>query len=1189
METIKKYISREIEYDEKNLKKKKTLIDFISGKTQNIVLLADAGMGKSIELKNISEELKKINSEYNVCGPFDLCNYTDESIDEFIDFNKKNDTVLIFDGYDELLSDKISVFKRKLNTFISKNKEQIRNIVISSRTNFYSYSKQDSMINGSLDGFIEVKLLPITQIQINSIIEIEFGNNNNFMELIYKNKLQDITRIPFYLLNLIQIYKKENQIPSKAKLFNKLIEYNFTKDINKFNNVEEFQNQEFKIEKPLQKIAFSLQLLNQEFILNEDCHELLSTDEIKYINYSGIWSKDKSNSWKFIHALFREYLASEYMLDLKLEEIKKLIKYEEVPDMINLKWVNVLGFLFESDRYLYKNDLIEWILELDSVVLTNFDFDFLSDDKKSELLIKILENCKEKNLRIHLYELNIDKLCQYCSTKKVLDYLINELKNYQSINVLNNTLKILENFKLFYGEEEILRTILFGFCKNDNFDNYTKYSIILTLSNCKLFSNEVEKNIIKIFKDSKDSYIRAAIYKLIEKYSLQNKYLYILIDGIKNIDYRSPHFLADELFLLNNCICKIDNDEAIIQILKFFIENGMDYMIREEDILESLFSNLKKTCKENTEKIFCGICDCFEFDTYISNYFLSYIKDFLLSIGRLFDFYEYLLGKSLLLEYINIMDTQCIDDFIYKYKRDNVKFKSLFESYARRVLNFEDDYYKKQEIIELANLKKESVEQKNNIQDYFDSIFDKEKYLELVKELIEDIMPDGKLISNWYNILKNKPGYYMFFDLQIGRFETKNIFELEFKNGILNWENFSMELISQKLKNHKEIKVSEKQKEKIITFCKKEVNNIDFEKYFIMQKNLEDRTDLIRTLLSLSEKFDIKYDSETYIKMLSIPISEFGKSLNYENVFPDYLTKNLNGEDIKKVVLSKLEQKTLKGEIAIQYVFFAVKNKLKEGLELAISLWNDSEFEDHRKEYLLEYIIEFTDENFLYEDILKKANDNQLKIMTRNQKIIEQKDFRFLERLKKANLDSDDKLNFLKELILFDSLYGIEIYYKLALEKNKIPNYNSTSAIFYITEQIKYVKEKECLDLILKLVELLNSDSFKDEQSFGLYQSLCISIRTIANENSAIEVKHRLEQLILANNKNNDLKTFCNYNIENLKQIIHSQYNKSYTILEVKELLQLKNSKINITVYNGNLNIENSNIGYKNQITKGDK
>lgn len=590
METIKKYISREIEYDEKNLKKKKTLIDFISGKTQNIVLLAGAGMGKSTELKNISEELKKINSEYNVCGPFDLCNYTDESIDEFIDFNKKNDTVLIFDGYDELLSDKISVFKRKLNTFISKNKEQIRNIVISSRTNFYSYSKQDSMINGSLDGFIEVKLLPITQIQINSIIEIEFGNNNNFMELIYKNKLQDIIKIPFYLLNLIQIYKKENQIPCKAKLFNKLIEYNFTKDINKFNNVEEFQNQEFKIEKPLQKIAFSLQLLNQEFILNEDCHELLSTEEIKYINYSGIWSKDKSDSWKFIHALFREYLASEYMLDLKLEKIKKLITYEEVTDMINLKWVNVLGFLFESDRYLYQNNLIDWVLEIDPVILTNFEFDFLSNEKKSELLIKIFEKCKEKNLYFSDIKLDIEKCIKYAASKKVFLYLIETLKESKDKKIiLHNVLNALSYFEEFYEEEEALRKMALDILdyeegiSNEDY-KFVKIMAICLLSNHNLFTPEIENIILEKYNED-EKYL---LILFIENMNFQEKYKFILksfLDSDLCDESIVGNRIDNERFFYN-CIQKIED----INLKNEFLEEFEKYEDRT-DI--TLFSSQK--------------------------------------------------------------------------------------------------------------------------------------------------------------------------------------------------------------------------------------------------------------------------------------------------------------------------------------------------------------------------------------------------------------------------------------------------------------------------------------------------------------------------------------------------------------------------------------------------------------------
>lgn len=105
-----------------------------------IVLLGVGGFGKSIELKHLAHQISEDNNSY----PFliKLDSYSSERIEELLQSECENwnqipeeKINLIFDGLDEIHTNEIDHFIRKLNRF-SKSHEHIK-IVVSCRNNQY--------------------------------------------------------------------------------------------------------------------------------------------------------------------------------------------------------------------------------------------------------------------------------------------------------------------------------------------------------------------------------------------------------------------------------------------------------------------------------------------------------------------------------------------------------------------------------------------------------------------------------------------------------------------------------------------------------------------------------------------------------------------------------------------------------------------------------------------------------------------------------------------------------------------------------------------------------------------------------------------------------------------------------------------------------------------------------------------
>lgn len=139
-----KYISRTVSlYEDMNkseiqryfdTKPKKNLFEVITKEHNKIFLLADAGMGKSLECKNLAFMLHEKFHTFL----YSLENYNGETIQDLIpeQYRKlpRQYMALLFDGYDELDEQRLKHFEIELNEY-SKKSPEIR-ILITSRKNY---------------------------------------------------------------------------------------------------------------------------------------------------------------------------------------------------------------------------------------------------------------------------------------------------------------------------------------------------------------------------------------------------------------------------------------------------------------------------------------------------------------------------------------------------------------------------------------------------------------------------------------------------------------------------------------------------------------------------------------------------------------------------------------------------------------------------------------------------------------------------------------------------------------------------------------------------------------------------------------------------------------------------------------------------------------------------------------------
>jgi predicted NACHT family NTPase len=141
-----------------------------------VVLLSDAGLGKTIELQRIAWHYSNDDSPFFPLF-LPLNKYVNQNISELLPPNwsriPDSQLLIILDGLDEIESKNKNDAIRKIELFSEQHPNS--HIIVSCRTNFYeSETKQSS---GTLSGFSSYVLLDLDSTEIEKYIEMRLGKH----------------------------------------------------------------------------------------------------------------------------------------------------------------------------------------------------------------------------------------------------------------------------------------------------------------------------------------------------------------------------------------------------------------------------------------------------------------------------------------------------------------------------------------------------------------------------------------------------------------------------------------------------------------------------------------------------------------------------------------------------------------------------------------------------------------------------------------------------------------------------------------------------------------------------------------------------------------------------------------------------------------------------------------------------
>jgi len=766
----------------------------ITAKMKRIVLLSDAGYGKSTELKTITNKLIKEENQDFIPILIELDTYVDE---EMIDYVKnkigdesqslleydKSKLIFLFDEFDQVFNKEKAA--RRIKNFIEKFNRST--FIISCRTNFYS---------GQFEDFNIFVLLPFSLADIKEYSRELLGNESNvFLNQLEEYNHLDLGRNPFFLNHLIEIFKKDKNIPEiPSEIFPRIVSLILENDekrlTNKYDLSPTYPTSE--VEKDLMNLSLIMETLQRNFIAIDEFNKIFSDQnkraiipELSLIKKSFL---KEGEVYQFQHNNFQEYLAAkvlsnqnlnlilefisfrsvikreislieklmmplEYVdfkpfgikIDRLISKLFSLVRYKRI-DKINPSWANTVAFLCQLRE---KDDLLEYLIKNEPELTLKFELNRIDEEKRKSLFKTVFEKYSDRGIVIDR-NIDIEEMAKFGKTREIYVYLM-EYATAKKENFVSryNAIEMLGRMKGL--EDESLRRLLIEFAKDEKENQNVRYISFKALSWLKMASSDTI-DALKHLKDSNNDRVLSGLYYLIKESTYTDQYVDILLTGIhktSSLSGSKKYPSVDISWDLMRGIEKIQSVEGIKKIIRHFILNPED--LREFDI-ERLM-----------EKIVNNAINAYEIDNSIYNEVtkltkitskermdkaISKIQLFFQKTGTTFNLFKEVYEEGIEKNYrllASIADEQCVDFLINQYLQAkltdtnirtfinflSIKNREKYDNLLNTINEKTNNKFLPPPSRDYENEKKERMKRKIEI------IFDKNEFLKEVEKIFD--------------------------------------------------------------------------------------------------------------------------------------------------------------------------------------------------------------------------------------------------------------------------------------------------------------------------------------------------------------------------------------------------------------------------------------------------------------------
>jgi hypothetical protein len=1168
-------------------------LDILLNTHKRIVVLGDAGSGKSTELENLAFIFSNKDSPYlptfQRLNTYSPDQGLENSLPEYWRKIPQHLLLILWDGLDEIEPSHFNTAIRQIKVFSIKYPD-VR-IVISCRTNFYNLPLSDSPSTlPDFDPFF-IPNLEIKDVRKYYSTKFKEEQAEAFIANIQKNGLEDLTTRPYFLMILAEIYSDQNRLPNnKAELYQSFILYRLNQDKAHFQGVFDIRPRKEEIMSLLERVALSMEILARNFIVEEELLQLISSNEYTTIKYCTVFKKKEGSDsiWQFEHNNIQEYLAASSLSKLSFEKTIQLIAFEPEYKKLIPTWINTLTFLVSilSSNEDQLTKLLSWLLEYEKEVIVKFEREKIPKDRRTEIFKSIFNYYKGLNAWIQSSSFSTEELARFGQSDNNINFLISEIQNRENSRVTKiNAIDLLGHFDYCQGDNKRnVQVFLMGLIDEYSSDDEIIRTIVYSLKSAGMNEAGLIADLMKKLKHRKNQHIRSALYSILSSSEIVDEYFDYLVEGIgldrKNGPDRHTITLADESWNLKECFLAIKTVSGLAKLIDYIANTyHFDYLYDSKTFIDRIVDNSIVAYKQDHlvyDKIFRWYQKEIKgFDRQKADRVCRFFDETSTRKRAFAEVWSWSKAEQddktvLLAKLITEDDFMFVINEYWSRNITNADLKKLLSDmyWLRNPLAETFENVLKKEIAFVIEKPKQAAIQALQVQkekENFDILFDSIRFRDAVAEIFDKERKEHLTYEDLYEIRKEShrqmelDDYYNGAAVRLLRNFNDAPHDVK-KEEILAWfdneemvEWYCAQIIYEHLVSQPTVDLSSEQNAWIKTWCKKNEPSISFRTALTVSEDGKRSYIMMAIYIYyFSARLDIQYGKEVYLDMLSFDCHLGGGWLGIE-----YPLSKLHKKDIEARIVLNIKAGIRDNKVFKNQAAYAIKNRLSIVFPNILKEIVNTSREVHERNEILDIYCQGTEDTNGLKALLPDAPDEiRWKIV---EKLVLASEYKVVIEFTSKVLDGpnsqDEKVKAAEFLMELQQIEGLEFITKLVQSKANIKLTVGNN------KGLATLKTKKAVFLLLELLHI----SYQEDVKINIYESLLNSV-IIALQNIALigqdnfqTVVSGMEGFIQNNKMIYPNANFLTLTVDRIKAQFYLNKAKSYTIKQVKEKLRFLN------------------------------
>lgn len=1117
-------------------------------KNRHLALIGWGQTGKSTALRHLASTMSDANHEDHVFF-IHLDDYTDKDIKELIpriDERPVEKLLVILDGLDEVLQQYYGTAVAKIKAFVREY--PLVRTVVSCRENFYAIYADQSELN-TLPHFLSLRLQDLDDQTIDDYLNsIEHFDLSNFVSKLKEEELQDLVKIPFYLIKFAtEFHQSGKLIKGKSALFDEL----FNKSA-----IEAAKKQSAKdvntvvpiVKAALERLAFIMEVQGKNFFTREDLNKIVDGQTAELIQEAGTiiyGNAQNDGQWRFIHHHMQEYLAAKVLARQTPNFVKDTITRDPAHAILRPSWAHAISFLIGilDPQNQLRQEIVDLLVSNEPGLLMQFEPENITIDIRHAIFKKLMESAVIQDKRLHRSKFEPLKLARFSQTEDNIKYAIDLLNAPKSGVQLSNILEVAAFYRMqtFPALKPALRKAIEQHLTHS--EEFTRYLAIRALIQLfRLKENEYQV-LFDQFQSSLNSYIRYIIFHSIWQQGYTEKYLGYALSQIRlimseeksDLGHSTSHStrLGNETYELLNIIRSVETEAGAIEMVKHWTNNLAlySYTISFREFRTQLFKLAKKL---QSVSIFGQVLGTVltNIRSFAGNHSFAEIAEYIISTGRASEGVKsiYQSASSVGWEHF-ILIAELLDqqgfEFLEQQVIDQKMTSGQAQMFQRQVDEKAQEWQTKWNdvvskhfqippqvfIYHKAEHEQETLRKTN-------ALFDKATFKNEVHSLYAAVGKDPIKYDDLHALDPkdriNYHVYYWVFKNLERKFDFMGEYNLaEVLSDIdliseISW----MSRIYLFLKEQKDVKLNEAQLKILKDWVNNQMEKLNFKNSYGFMSDeggVEPELDPMIITSFLLRRFDMKsYAKEKYLDMLSTH-----RYNDLETDIFEFVLSTTKVDDVTERVFENLAEGSLKYQVLQNHINYLLAYELKDGADLLIPyLANQDTYEwpsvlsafrklggDVRKlQGLLDRLNGYVQSSLI--NTFKETEPDYIK--------------NWLSNKIGTPITPEQMLRYAKQLIWLQDRDGLQIYYNLIQSQGLVPDSSAPGNPLYA------VRDLSLLDLALEIYQFAYegnyiNDPFSDLKAIATqmlnslafsgnnFQSFKLSFEAFINDKTAEE------------------------------------------------------------------------------------